>query len=89
MDKNLKIPTLRKVEKQASFVYEIKDIKIISVVVLETSNYVLCVLVVLKVMSDIFLIICFVRLKNNIFETKKNIFKFTSKVLFVLKIFKF
>ena len=51
--------TLRRVEKQANFVCKIKDTKAISVVVLETSSYVLCISVLLKVISDIFLLICF------------------------------
>ena len=40
-------------------------------------------------MSATFLLVCFVFLKENTFETTKNIFYFTSKALFVLEIIKF
>ena len=43
----------------------------------------------LKVVSTIFLLVCFVSLKESTCETRKNIFYFTSKSLFVLEIIKF
>ena len=43
----------------------------------------------LKVVSAIFLLVCFVCLKNSTCETRKNVFYFTSKTLFVLEIIKF
>ena len=39
----------------------------------------------LKVVSATFLLVCFLNLKNSTYETRKNIFYFTSKALFVLK----
>ena len=41
---------------------------------------------VLKVVSTTFLLVCFVCLKESTCETKKNVFYFTSKALFVLDI---
>ena len=46
-------------------------------------------IVTLKVVSTTFLLVCFVCLKENTCETKKNVFYFTSKALFVLDIIKF
>ena len=43
----------------------------------------------LKVMSATFLLVCFLRLKESTFETRKNVFYFTSKALSVLEIIKF
>ena len=43
----------------------------------------------LKVVSATFLLVCFVSLKEGTCETKKNVFYFTSKALFVLEIIKF
>ena len=43
----------------------------------------------LKVVSTIFLLVCFTCLKESTCETRKNIFYFTSKALFVLEIIKF
>ena len=43
----------------------------------------------LKVVSAIFLIVCFVCLKENTCGARKNVFYFTSKALFVLEIIKF
>ena len=43
----------------------------------------------LKVVAATFLLVCFVCLKENTFETKKNAFYFTSKALVVLEIIKF
>ena len=43
----------------------------------------------LKVLSAIFLLVCFVCLKKSTCETRKKVFYFTSKVLFVLEIIKF
>ena len=43
----------------------------------------------LKVVSATFLLVCFVCLKESICETRKNVFYFTSKALFVLEIIKF
>ena len=43
----------------------------------------------LKVVSVIFLLVCFVCLKESTCETRKNGFYFTSKALFVLEIIKF
>ena len=40
----------------------------------------------LKVVSATFLLVCFVFLKKSTCETRKNIFHFTSKTLFVLEI---
>ena len=39
--------------------------------------------------SNTFLQFCFLRLKRSTIETRKNVFYFTSKALFVLEIFKF
>ena len=43
----------------------------------------------LKVVFATFLLVCFVCLKGSTFETRKNVFYFTSKALFVLEIIKF
>ena len=43
----------------------------------------------LKGVSSTFLIICFVCLKESFLETKKKVFYFTSKALFILEIMKF
>ena len=43
----------------------------------------------LKVVSAIFLLVCFVSLKERTCETRKNAFYFTSKALFVLEILAF
>ena len=45
--------------------------------------------VTLKVVSTTFLLVCFVRLKESTCETRKNVFYFNSKTLFVLGIIKF
>ena len=42
----------------------------------------------LKVVSATFLLVCFVSLKERNCETRKNVFYFTSKALFVLEIIK-
>ena len=46
-------------------------------------------IVTLKVVSATFLLVCFVCLKERTSETRKNVFYFTSKALFVLEIIKF
>ena len=43
----------------------------------------------LKVMSATFLLVCFVSLQGGACETRRNIFYFISKALFVLEIIKF
>ena len=43
----------------------------------------------LKVGSATFLQVCFVWLKESAFETRKNVFYFTLKALFVLEIIRF
>ena len=43
----------------------------------------------LKVVSATFLLVCFVYLKERTCETRKNVFSFTWKALFVLKLIKF
>ena len=43
----------------------------------------------LKVVSATFSLVCFLCLKESICETRKNVFYFTSKALFVLEIIKF
>ena len=43
----------------------------------------------LKVVSATFLLVCFVCPKESSCETRKNVFHFTSKVLFVLETIKF
>ena len=43
----------------------------------------------LKVVSVTFLLVCFACLKESTCETRRNVFNFTSKVLFVLEIIKF
>ena len=43
----------------------------------------------LKVVSAMFLLVCFICLKESTFETRKNIFYFTLKALFVLEIIRF
>ena len=40
-------------------------------------------------MSATFLLVSFVSIKESTFETRKNVFYFTSKALFVLEIIKF
>ena len=40
----------------------------------------------LKVVSATYLLVCFVSLKEDTSETKKNVFYFTSKALFILEI---
>ena len=42
-----------------------------------------------KVVSATFLLVCFVSIKNSICETRKDVFYFTSKAIFVLEIIKF
>ena len=42
-----------------------------------------------KVVSATYLLVCFLRLKESTFETRKNVVYFTSKALFVLEIIKF
>ena len=43
----------------------------------------------LKVASATFLLVCFVCLEKSTCETRKNVFYFTSKILFVLDIIKY
>ena len=43
----------------------------------------------LKVVSATFLLVCLVSLKESTCETKKNVFYFISKALFLLEIIKF
>ena len=43
----------------------------------------------LKVVPTTFLLVCFVCLKKSTCETRKNVFYFTSKTLFILEIIKF
>ena len=43
----------------------------------------------LKVVFAIFLLVCFVYLKERTCETRKNVFYFISKALFILEIIKF
>ena len=43
----------------------------------------------LKVVSATFLLVCFVCLKESTCETKKTVFYFTLKALFVLEVIKF
>ena len=43
----------------------------------------------LKVVSATFLLVCVVCLKESTCETRKNVFDFTSRALFVLEIIKF
>ena len=43
----------------------------------------------LKVVSATFFLVCFVYLKENTYETRKSVFYFTSKTLFILEIVKF
>ena len=43
----------------------------------------------LKVVSTTFLLVCFVCLKESTCETRKNVFYFTLKALFILEIIKF
>ena len=43
----------------------------------------------LKVVSALLLLVCFVILKESTYETRKNVFYFISKALFVLEIIKF
>ena len=43
----------------------------------------------LKVVPTTFLLVCFECLKNSTCETRKNVFYFTSKAVFVLEIIKF
>ena len=47
------------------------------------------VLVTLKVVSAIFLLVCFLSLNESTCKTRKNVFYFTSKALFVLEKIKF
>ena len=42
-----------------------------------------------KLVSATFLLVCFLHLKESTCETKKNVFYFTLKALFVLEIIKF
>ena len=42
-----------------------------------------------KVVSTTFLLVCFVCLKESTCETRKNVFYFASKAIFVLEIIKF
>ena len=43
----------------------------------------------LKVVSATFVLVCFLSLNESTFQTRKNVFYFTSKALFVLKKIKF
>ena len=43
----------------------------------------------LKVVSATFLIVCFLSVKESTYETRKNVFYFTSKAVFVLEKIKF
>ena len=43
----------------------------------------------LKVVYATFFLVCFVCLKESIFQTRKNVFYFTSKALFLLEIIRF
>ena len=43
----------------------------------------------LKVVSATFLLVCFLCLKGSTSETRKNVFYFTSKALFVFEIIRF
>ena len=43
----------------------------------------------LNVVSAIFLLVCFVCPKESTWESRKNVFYFTSKALFVLEIIRF
>ena len=43
----------------------------------------------LKVVSTTFLLVCFLSLKKSTCQTRKNVFYFTSKALFVLQKIKF
>ena len=45
--------------------------------------------VALKVVSITFLLVCFVWLKESTFETRKNVFYFTSKAPLVLEMIRF
>ena len=47
------------------------------------------VLVTLKVVSTIFLLVCFLSLNESTCQTRKSVFYFTSKALFVLEKIKF
>ena len=49
----------------------------------------ICLRLTLKVVSAIFLLVYFLRLKESTCETRENVFYFISKVLFVLEIIKF
>ena len=49
-----------------------------------------CIIVpCLKVVSATFLLVCFLNLNESTYQTKKNVFYFTSKALFILKKIKF
>ena len=48
-----------------------------------------CATYSLKVVFTTFLLICFVCLKEGTCETRKNVFYFTSKALFIFEIIKF
>ena len=43
----------------------------------------------LKIMSATFLLVCLARIKEKIYETRKNVFYFTLKAFFVLEIIEF
>ena len=54
-----------------------------------TSTWICFFFLTLKVVSATVLLVCFVSLKESTCETRKNIFYFTSKALFILEIIKF
>ena len=67
-------------EKTHQYCFEILGIKV---------SYNILQFYCLKVVSATFLLVCFLRLKENTFETRKNVAYFTSKAFFVLEIIKF
>ena len=53
------------------------------------SSQVTCNKTILKVASATFVLVCFLSLKESTCQTRKNVFCFTSKALFVLEKIKF
>ena len=52
-------------------------------------NFQICISEPLKVVPATFLLVCFVCLKDSTFKTRKNVFYFTWKALFVFEIIRF
>ena len=69
--------------------HSIVNVKVNNLFLQLQNSVTMTILITLKVVSIAYLPVCFVRLKESALETKKNVFYFASKALFVLEIIKF